>query len=111
MQLRILDHIRFLNSLHLAAESSGSAVVSIKESEGHESRFRIDLSDGRAQASNTTASPDVTMTDRAWAAIGTGDLPPTIARELGLICVENPKALSVLSAFSAGPAPFCRDYF
>jgi hypothetical protein len=51
------------------------------------------------------------MTDRVWAMVALGDLPASKAAEMGLIAVTNRTPLAVLDALSAGPAPYCREYF
>jgi predicted acetyltransferase len=111
MQLRVLDHQRLINNMPMPLEYRGSAVIAIQESEGTESRFRLEVADGRASATPTEASADVECPDRIWAAIVTGDLPARTAAQLGLMQVGNPRAVSVLEAFGIGPLPFCHDYF
>jgi predicted acetyltransferase len=111
MQLRILDHIRLASGLHVAERHRGSAVVAVRESEGHVSRFRLEIADGRASAAISDASADVECPDRIWACIASGELPIARAAELGLAEVRNSKALAALEALADGPVPFCRDYF
>lgn len=111
MQLRVLDHKRFLGALHLSPEPRGRVVVSVSESEGHESRFAMELFDGRASASDSTATADFTCPDRIWAAIACGDLPGTKAVELGLASATDPRHAELLDVLAKGPPPFCHEYF
>ena len=113
MQVRILNHAKFLTAMKLPAHvAAGKCVVAVREVEGHISKFAVELSgDGRATATPTDASPDVEMPDRVWAMVAFGDLSATRAAELGLISVTNRTPLSVLDTFAAGAAPFCREYF
>lgn len=111
MQVRILDHGRFLQALHLPADREGQVVVAVKESEGSESRLKITLSDGRASVSTSSASPSFTCLDSVWAAIVCGDLRATRAAQFGLASSEDLRSADLLDAFSHGAAPFCHEYF
>ena len=111
MQLRILDHGKFLESLRLPQTAKGRASVAVVESEGEASRFSVEMESGRATVSAATGEADFECLDRLWAAIAAGDLPATRAVQLGLAKARTPAAISLLDALSAGPAPFCREYF
>jgi predicted acetyltransferase len=112
MQVRVLDHVKLLQSMHrLPAETRGGVTVAIHETEGDVTKLRIDLEAGRAAAKLTTARPDVECADKDWASIVTGYMPASQAAHLGIISATNPKALEVLDAFTQGPAPFCTEYF
>ncbi len=111
MQVRILDHVRFLQAMRLPAETKGALTVGIAETEGHESRIQIDIDGGRAMAAVSTTPADLECSDRTWASIVTGDLPAATAAGLGLLKVNRLAAISLASAFAAGPAPFCTEYF
>lgn len=111
MQLRVLDHKRFLGALHLPSEDHGRVVVSVSESEGHESRFSVEIADGRANAADSTATADFTCPDRVWAAIACGDLSATRAVELGLAIASDPRHADLLNVLAKGPPPFCQEYF
>ena len=110
-QLRVLDHKQLLQSMHYPPEVAGLIAVAVHETEGHVSRFAIDIADGHAQATPTDATPQVSCTDKTWAAIVSGDLRASTAAAMGLVEVADPQALPVLNAFSAGPLPFCREPF
>jgi predicted acetyltransferase len=110
-QLRILDHAKFLESLRLPQTAKGRASVGVTESEGEISRFSVEMESGRARVSAAAGEVDFECLDRHWAAIATGDLPATQAVELGLAKARTAAASSLLDALSAGPAPFCREYF
>jgi predicted acetyltransferase len=111
MQVRVLHHKRFLEAMKLPARHRGSVIVAVRESEGHESRFAIDLSDGRASVSVTNASAEFICPDQVWAAVACGDLPATEAVRLDLASEEEAGAARVLDAFSDGPPPFSHEYF
>lgn len=112
MQIRVLDHKKFLEAMKLPSSVRGAAVVAVRETEGSVSKFRIDISDGRASVSNSDASADVECTDVLWASIASGDLSASDAARFGLMIeVRNPGALTTLDALSIGPVPFCREYF
>jgi predicted acetyltransferase len=107
MQVRILDHPRFLEALHWPPDVRGSAVVAVHECEGHASRFTIDVADGRAAVRSTDASPTFECPDRTWAAVATGDLSATDAVHWGL-ATGTP---GPLAALARGPVPFSHEYF
>jgi predicted acetyltransferase len=111
MQLRILDHLKFVNSLRTRPSSEGRASIAIHEPEGPVSKLTIESGGGRLSANATDAAPDVECDARTWASIAAGDLPATLASANGLIDVTNVRALSILNTLADGPLPFCRDYF
>jgi predicted acetyltransferase len=111
MQLRILDHRKFLESLHLPQSAKGRVTISVKEIEGTLSRFTIDFNAGRASVAPSTAEPDFECLDRHWASIATGDLPASQAIRWNLARESTPNAAAILDTLSAGPLPFCREYF
>ncbi len=107
MQVRVLDHAAFLGALHLPADARGSAVVAVGECEGHESRFAVDVADGRATVTPSAASPTFACPDRVWAAVAAGDVPAADAVRWGLAHGDP----GVLAALARGPAPFSHEYF
>ena len=111
MQLRVLDHKRFLGALNLPPEPRGALTVAVIESEGHESRFAVDLSGGRATATDSRATADFTCPDRVWAAIASGDMPATRAVELGIARATDRRHAEFLDILSDGPPPFSHEYF
>lgn len=110
MQLRVLDHAALLQSLRLPASRRGRVVVSVQESEGHRSRFQIDLEAGRMTVSPSDAAADFECVDCQWAAIATGELSASAAVRFGLAKAEMPAA-ELLDVLTAGPVPFCQEYF
>ncbi len=108
MQVRILDHARFFAVLNLPTNSSGQAVVSVKECEGHESRFVLEFGNGKIQCKPGNQTPDFECTDRTWAAIACGDLKASDALRLGLAAGGGADILDVLAV---GPLPFSHEYF
>ena len=111
LQVRILDHPRLINHLHLPHNQRGSVVVAIHETEGTTSTFKIEFDATRTHASESTSPPDIECPDRHWSAIVLGDLPATRAAEMGLIKVHHPPALPLLETFATAPAPFCNESF
>jgi hypothetical protein len=115
MQLRILDHKKYLESIHWPGNPSGKLTVAIAESEGNISRLAIDVDSGKAKVTpaptTSTAAADYECTDRQWAAIATGDISASAAARWGLAKENNPTASTLLDALSTGPVPFCREYF
>jgi len=111
MQVRVLDPKRFLEPMKLPRGTSGRATVAVHESEGTVSKFRVDVSDGRAQVSTSDASADVECADKTWAAIACGEMTASDAQRFGLITAARPEAARVLDVLSVGPPPFCAEYF
>lgn len=111
MQLRVLDHVGFLNTLSCPPGMKGRCTVAIRETEGHTATLALDIADGRIEARPTTQSPDLVLPDVTWASVAMGDLPITTAAALGLVDVNGPEAVQLLQPLAQGPAPFCHDYF
>jgi predicted acetyltransferase len=108
MQARVLDHARFLQGLRLPEDVQGKAVVSVRECEGNESRFSVDISGGRITCKATNATPTFETTDRTWAAIACGDLKASDALRFELAQGASADALDSLAN---GPVPFSHEYF
>jgi predicted acetyltransferase len=111
MQVRVLDHRRFLEAMRLPQHYHGKVVVSVRESEGHESRFAIEFAEGHAAVSVSSAAAEFTCPDHVWAAVACGDLRAAEAVQLGLASAESSEAASVLDALGDGPRPFSQEYF
>jgi len=111
MQIRVIDHKRWIEAMKLPASISGKATIAVRECEDSDSKFRIDLSGGKASVASSDASADFELSDVNWASISSGDISGSRAAQLGIIQVNNASALPILDAFSAGPVPFCREYF
>jgi predicted acetyltransferase len=115
MQIRVLDHVKLLENLRLPAHLMGKAAVCVKESEGHESRFAVDLHGGRiSTAGGTAGGPTFTCEDHTWASIVCGTLRASTAWKLGLAESEHASAAAALDHLAspeAGPTPFCQEYF
>jgi predicted acetyltransferase len=111
MQIRVLDHKRFLEGLHLPKDVKGRATIAIAETEGEVNTLRIELSDGRMTVTKSTDSPDIEARDVHWASIASGDASATNLARLNLIRVHSDSALAVLDALSVGPVPFSNEHF
>jgi predicted acetyltransferase len=111
MQIRVLDHRRLIESLRLPEGFRGGATIAVSESEGHQSRFRVEIENGRCGFAESAATVGATLKDSVWASVVSGELAAERAAALGLIEIAEPRALDVLSALSDGPVPFCNEYF
>ncbi len=111
MQLRVLDHVAFLNGQKLTRPVNAKVTIAVRESEGSRSTFTIDLSSGVIEASDSNASPDVELADVTWAAIAAGELRASSAGIMGLIDVKTASAPLALDVLADGPAPFSYEYF
>jgi len=111
MQVRVLDHKRFLEAMTLPQRWTGAADVAVRETEGTVSRLRIEVERGHVSVKPSSATPAIECGDAVWASIVTGNVPAQMAARLGLIQVADATASQVLEAFSDGPVPFCDEYF
>ncbi|MGD0541395.1 MAG: GNAT family N-acetyltransferase [Tepidisphaeraceae bacterium] len=111
MQLRVLDHQKFLESLNLPEGAKGRVSVGILETEGDVSRFSLEFEAGRARVKPASGAADFECADRHWAAIATGDMAASQAVRWGLARENNPGAAGALDELAAGPLPFCREHF
>ncbi len=109
MQVRVLDHKKFLESLHLPPDIKGAATVEVQECDGAPARFRVEINGGRAEVEPTHATPDFACPDRVWAAVACGDLSASEAVRLKLGRGNGERNL--LDFLARGPAPFSNEYF
>lgn len=111
MQVRILDHGRFLEALHLPSDVSGRVNVLIHEPEATHSALSIEISDGRATVKPSAGEPDLVCDASVWASITCGELRPSEGMQVSGLKIANHRAISILRAFCEGPAPFSTEYF
>jgi predicted acetyltransferase len=111
LQVRILDHVKFLEAMKLPQHVSGKATIAVKECEGNVSTFRVELDAGHIRAKPASGQAQVECTDWVWAVLACGDVSATTLARLGLLRSGEPEALNVLDALSKGPAPFCNERF
>jgi predicted acetyltransferase len=111
MQLRILNHKRFLEAMRLPERWTGAADIAVHETEGTISRFHLAIEHGHVSVKPSTQSPAIECADVLWASIASGDLPAATAARLGLLPAADPAAVNLLQAFSDGPVPYCDEYF
>ncbi|MFN4244424.1 MAG: enhanced intracellular survival protein Eis [Tepidisphaerales bacterium] len=109
MMVRVLDHARTLEAMAWPRHVRGAVVVSIQECEGHESRFHIEVADGRAAVKPAATPADLTLPDRTWAGVVCGDLSISHALRWGL--AEGEDRDGVLACLWGGPRPFTWEYF
>jgi hypothetical protein len=111
MQIRVLDHKRFVEAMKLPEDVRGRVGVTVHETEGHASRLWVDVDRGHATVTQTEGDADFECRDTTWAAVVTGDLPATEAVRLGLATTTDAATASLLDAFARGPLPFTHEYF
>lgn len=111
MQVRILDHVRFMEALNLPRDISGRVNVTILEPEGAKTALAIEINEGHATARPTSAEPAVVCGASTWASIVCGDLPVSEQIALPSLTVTDLAAARLLRVFSQGPLPFCTEYF
>jgi predicted acetyltransferase len=109
MMVRVLDHKAFLEAVRWPGEIRGSVTVSVQESEGHKSRFRVQVEGGRASVKASDATADLECTDQQWAAIACGQKKASEAVRWGL--AVGREGAGVLDGLAAGPAVFCQEQF
>lgn len=107
MQMRVLDHKRFLEAIHWPGGAKGEMVLAVKECEGHESRLAVRVEGGRAEVRASTATPTYVISDRTYAGVVTGDITASTAVRFGL--AEGNGAL--LDTLAMGRKPFSFDGF
>ena len=111
MQVRVLDHKRFLEAMKLANDAArGKAVVAVSEEAGP-AKFELDVAEGRIAVKPTTAEPDVECSARDWATIACGEVRASLAADLGMLNVNRGAVISILDVLGEGPRPYCREYF
>lgn len=111
MQVRVLDHARFLEALHLPTDVSGRVNVLINEPESTQSAIAIEISDGRATVKPATGDPDLVCTASLWASIACGELRIAHENCIEGLQIRNSEAVRILQALADGPAPFSSEYF
>jgi predicted acetyltransferase len=109
MQVRVLDHRRFLEALHVPGDAAGTVTVAVQECEGTVSKFKLEMGAGKIAVSAVGAE-EFSCCDRTWAAIACGDLAASDALHFGL-AEGNAQAATLLNGLARGPVPFCNEYF
>ncbi len=92
MQLRVLDHKRFIEAMNLPENIRGAVGVTIREVEGHASKLWIEFENGHARVLDTVGKANFECADTTWAAVVTGDLTATEAIRLGLATTDDRNA-------------------
>ncbi len=110
LQLRVLDHKRFLESLAYVTWGSRAVVVAIHECEGTVSKFKLEVGAQKVTVEASDSTAEFECQDRTWAAIATGDLSASSALRWGL-ADGTTRAAGILDWLSRGPTPFCHEYF
>jgi predicted acetyltransferase len=74
--------------------------------------WRIESANGKLHAEQTKATPDVTMSVNALAALFTGFLKPEVAANTGFVRVSRPGAVAEMTQiFAVRDAPYSPDYY
>src|SRR5690349_20226688 len=102
MQVRILDHRRFLEALHWSRHAKGKTGVAVRESGGIAAEFELDASHAWAEVKPTNGTAELECTDRVWAAVACGELPASRALRMGLL-EGSTSAATLLDALAEGP--------
>ena len=110
MQVRVLDHRRFIEAMHLPGDVMGKVSVAVRETEGVVTRMWVEVSDGRARVLPTEGEAEFECSDVVWASVVCGEVPGSKAIELGLARGTR-EGGAVLDVFARGAAPFCMEYF
>ena len=111
MQVRILDHARFVAAVPLPNHIRGRVAVSIHECEGGETKFELEAEGGRGVIRpGATGGQPFSCADSLWASVVCGDIPASQLLRLGLAS-GSAAAAAVLDGYSVGPVPFAREYF
>ncbi|MBV8780405.1 MAG: GNAT family N-acetyltransferase [Phycisphaerae bacterium] len=111
MQIRVLNHRKVLEALHLPISAKGKVAVAITEPDGEPIRLAIDFEEGRITARPFAGECEVSCSAGVWASIVSGDLSASTARGMGLIPSHRDAAIEMLDVFAKGPTPFCNEYF
>jgi predicted acetyltransferase len=111
MQLRVLDHKRFIEAMRFPADRSLRVSVGVREAEGSISQFMIEIEQGFAKVKPTAGDMEFECDDRVWAAVVCGAMRAPAAAAMGLATCASPQACQALDIFAEGPAPFCSEYF
>ncbi len=113
MQIRVLDHVRLINAIHVQSQARGAVSVRVMETEGVTSAFQIEYGEGRAAATplQSGKQTDIECDAVTWAAVIMGNLPAAHAWRMGLLNASNAAAIEMLHPLTVGPAPFTPDHF
>jgi predicted acetyltransferase len=111
MQVRVLDHAKFIEAMKWPGHVHGKIIVAVGEPEGETAKFEIDVAEGKAGVKKSDASADLECSATQWAMLACGDIKASAAAELGLVQVNQSKAMEVLDALAEGTPPYCREYF
>ena len=106
----MLDHVTFCDGMTTDWPGSGSVIVRVHEPDGDPSTLRLDIDGGRIAATAADGSPDVELDAVTWATLACGHTPAAELARAGVLDADE-AAVRTLTAFSAGRAPWCNEYF
>ena len=110
MQAAILDYDRFFRALQPPAKAYGAVTVTV-HARDKTSTWLLDFANGTVALAPSTESPDAEIDDLAFTAMAFGELSAGDAMAVGGLRLRTPSALPLLDALSAGPKPYCHEYF
>lgn len=110
MMIKIIDHAKFLSSIHWPADVKGSAVVGIAEADGNKTVVRIDVEGGKASAKKATGEPQFECPERVWGPIVCGEMSASTAVQYGL-AKGDAAVVTLLDSLARGKKPYCIEYF
>ena len=110
MQAAILDYDRFFNALRPPEKAYGAVTVAV-HARDKTSIWLLDFANGTVARTSSTEAPDAEIDDLAFTAMLFGELSASDALAVGQLRLLTPSALPLLDALSAGPKPYCHEYF
>lgn len=111
MQLRVLDHRKLLEGMHLADTNRGAIELSIHETEGEIAKLALEIDAGRIAVKDGSPNLKFECSDKTWAGIVSGDLRASDAVRWELATASSPAAARLMDIFAEGKAPFCLEHF
>ncbi|HEX8522353.1 MAG TPA: GNAT family N-acetyltransferase [Tepidisphaeraceae bacterium] len=111
MQVRILDHKKFLESLEWPFFEPRKNVVAVHEPEGTVSKFQVEVVERKCSVTPTHADADLECDASTWAMIACGDLSHSEAADMGLAKLKPDSRTFALLTWLGVGTPYCREYF
>jgi predicted acetyltransferase len=110
LQVRILDHRKLLEALHLASAREAGVTIAIHEPEGNSVRLALEFGGGRIACRPSVATPQFECNAITWAAVACGEISAAVALQCGLAS-GSADAARALNALADGPPPFTQEGF
>ena len=110
MQAAIIGPVRLCAALRTPTQVEGSVTLAVR-SRDEAQTWRLQFAGGRVNAESAAGEADGELEDTVFAALAFGDLSAGDASAMGRLTVRNAAAMPLLEALSAGPKPYCHEYF